>query len=253
MERKREFADKVAIVTGASRGIGRAIAIDLARRGAKVAFTYLKSDAEAKSLLEDVHSAGSEALSFKGDVRDFALAREFVEQVREYFGGLDILVNNAGIIKDKAFMLMEPSDWQEVVDTNLTGYFNMARSVIVTFLKQKSGAIVNISSVSGISGIARQVNYSASKAGIIGMTKALAKEVAPYNIRVNCVAPGFITSDMTATLKEDVKARCIDSIPMSRFGAPEEVAKVVFFLLGEHSCYITGQVIKVDGGLHMSY
>jgi 3-oxoacyl-[acyl-carrier protein] reductase len=172
---EKTLENKVAIVTGASRGIGRAIAIDLARRGAKVAFTYLKSDTEAKGLLDDIHSAGSEGLSFKGDVRDFALAREFVEKAKEYFGGLDILVNNAGIIKDKAFMLMEPSDWQEVIDTNLTGYFNMARSVIVTFLKQKSGSIVNISSVSGINGIARQVNYSASKAGIIGMTKALAK------------------------------------------------------------------------------
>ena len=244
--------NKVAIVTGAARGIGRAIALELAHQGAKVAFTYAKSDAEAKTLLVDIEKAGSQGLSFKGDVRDFTLCREFVEKVKEYFGSLDILVNNAGITRDKAFMTMEPSEWQEVIDTNLTGYFNMARSVIVTFLKQKSGSIVNISSVSGISGIARQVNYSASKAGIIGLTKALAREVAPYNIRVNCVAPGFIATDMTSQIKEELKVKYIGSIPAGRFGASEDIAKVVLFLLSDHSNYITGQVIKVDGGLHMS-
>lgn len=247
------FKDKTALVTGASRGIGRAIALELASNGAKIAFNYLKSDMEARSLLEEIEKAGSQGLSFKGDVRNFDLAREFVEQVKSYFGSLDFLVNNAGITNDKAFMLMEKKDWDDVIETNLTGYFNMARSVIVTFLKQKSGGIVNISSVSGISGIPRQANYSASKAGIIGLTKSLAKEVAPYNIRVNCVAPGFIDTDMTKTMKEELKEHAKKIVPSGRFGTVEEVAKAVSFLLSDRASYITGQVIKVDGGLHMSF
>ena len=249
----KNMQDKVAIVTGASRGIGRAIALELAQAGAKIAFNYLKSDNYARSLLEEIEKAGSHGLSFKSDIRDFNTAREFVEQIRAYFGSLDFLVNNAGITRDMAFMLMEKKDWDEVIDTNLTGYFNMARSVIVTFLKQKSGGIVNISSISGISGSPRQVNYSASKAGIIGLTKSLAKEVAPYHIRVNCVAPGFIETDMTGELKEDLRRKFIESIPLGRFGLAQEVAKVVLFLLSDKSSYITGQVIKVDGGLHMSF
>lgn len=244
--------DKIGIVTGATRGIGRAIALELVRNGAKIAFSYQKSDAESRSLLEETRKLGTEALSFKGDVRDLSIAKEFVDQVKEYFGGLDFLVNNAGITRDKAFMMMEKSDWDEVIETNLTGYFNMSRSVIVTFLKQKSGSIVNISSVSGISGIARQVNYSASKAGIIGLTKALAKEVAAYNIRVNCVAPGFIQTDMTAGLKDDLKQKFTATIPLGRFGSAQDVAQCVLFLLSERANYLTGQVIKVDGGLHTS-
>jgi len=241
--------NKVAIVTGGTRGIGKAIVLALAKEGVKVAFNYTKSDDRAKEVLKEVKELGSEALSFKFDVRDFNSAKEFTEKVKEYFGGLDILVNNAGIIKDKALMMMEKEDWQEVIDTNLTGYFNLSRSCIVGFLKQKSGDIVNIASVSGVTGTARQVNYSASKAGIIGFTKALAKEVAPYNIRVNAVAPGFIETDMLVGLKPEYKEKLKKFIPRGDFGKPEDVAAAVLFLLSDSARYITGQVLKVDGGM----
>lgn len=244
--------DKVAIVTGGTRGIGREIVLTLARQGAKVAFNYRLSDSEAKTLLKEVDNFGSEALSYKFDVRDFNSAKEFVDKVREYFGGLDILINNAGIIKDKALMMMEKEDWDEVVDTNLTGYFNLARACIVSFMKQRSGNIVNISSSAGISGTARQTNYSASKAGIIGFTKSLAKEVASYNIRVNAVAPGFIETDMVQSLKDEYKSKLKALIPKGEFGKPQDVANVVMFLLGDASDYITGQVLRVDGGMILS-
>lgn len=243
---------KVAIVTGGTRGIGREIVLSLAKQGAKVAFNYKLSDSEAKELLKEVDNFGSEALSYKFDVRDSNSAKEFVEKVREYFGGLDILINNAGIIKDKALMMMEKSDWDEVIDTNLTGCFNLARACIVGFLKQKSGNIVNITSSAGISGAARQTNYSASKAGIVGFTKSLAKEVAQYNIRVNAVAPGFIDTDMVKTLKDEYKTKLKSFIPKGEFGKPEDVANAVLFLLGEGSSYITGQVLRVDGGMVLS-
>ena len=242
---------KVAIVTGGSRGIGRAIVLALAKQGAKVAFSYLKSENESKEALKEVKQLGSEALSFKFDVRDFNSAKEFVDKTKEYFGGLDILVNNAGIIKDKALMLMEKEDWQEVIDTDLTGCFNLTRACVVGFLKQKSGDIVNITSVSGITGMARQVNYSAAKAGIIGFTKALAKEVAAYNIRVNAVAPGFIETQMLDALKPEQKDKLKKFIPKGDFGKPEDVAKAVLFLLSDSARYITGQVLRVDGGMVM--
>jgi 3-oxoacyl-[acyl-carrier protein] reductase len=245
--------NKVAIVTGGSRGIGRSIVLTLAKAGVKVAFNYLKSEQEAQQLLKEIEAMGSEALCLKSDTRDYEASREFVEKVKSHFGSLDYLVNNAGIVRDKAFMLMAKSDWDEVIETNLTGYFNMARAVIVTLLKQKSGGIVNISSISGVGGIARQVNYAASKAGIIGLTRSLAKEVAPYNIRVNCVAPGFIATDITRSMKEDLKEKFTETIPFKRFGQGDDVAKTVLFLLSDRAGYITGQVIKVDGGLHMSY
>lgn len=240
---------KVAIVTGGSRGIGRAIVLELVRCGAKVVFTYLKSVEPAALLLDEIKEMGAEAEALKSDSRDYGLARKVIEETIKKFGSLDILVNNAGIIKDKALMMMEPSEWQEVIDTNLTGYFNMAKACIVTMMKQKSGNIINISSVAGVVGIPRQVNYSSAKAGIVGLTKSLAKEVASYNIRVNAVAPGYIETDMTKDLKK--KEDLVKLIPSGRFGNPEEVARAVSFLASDKAAYITGQVIKVDGGLTM--
>lgn len=238
---------KVAIVTGGTRGIGRACVLELIQKKAKVAFSYLKSDEAAGIVMDEVKELGGEALAIKADVRDYKEARRIVEETVNKFGTVDILVNNAGITKDKALMMMDPAEWQEVIDTNLTGYFNMAKACIVTMLKQKSGNIVNISSVAGVVGLPRQTNYSSAKAGIIGLTKSLAKEVAAYNIRVNAVAPGYIETDMTKDLKQ--KELLMKMVPVGRFGKPEEVAKVVSFLTSDKTNYITGQVIKVDGGL----
>lgn len=239
--------DKVAIVTGGTRGIGRAIVFDLVGNGAKVLFTYLKSDESAGIMLDEIKELKGEAEAVKADVRLYEEAKKAVEEAINKFGKVDILVNNAGITKDKSLMMMEPSEWLDVINTNLTGYFNMSKACIVTMMKQKSGIIINISSISGVVGIPRQVNYSAAKAGEIGLTKSLAKEVAAYGIRVNAVAPGFIDTDMTKDLKQ--KDELLKMIPFNRFGKPEEVAKVVTFLADESSGYITGQVIKVDGGL----
>jgi len=243
------FKDKVAIVTGGSRGIGRALVLMLAQEGADVAFTYAKSIQDAESLDSEIKKMGRQALALQMDVADFDKAKELVEKVKEGLGRLDILVNNAGIIRDKALMMMTKEDWREVIDTNLNGTFNVTRNAIVTFLKQKSGSIVNITSVSGVAGMSRQTNYAASKAGIIGFTKSLAKEVAPYNIRVNAVAPGFIETDMISGLKEEFKEGLKKKIPLSRLGRVEDVAAAVKFLLSDAANFITGQTIIVDGGL----
>lgn len=243
------FKDKTAIVTGASRGIGREIALMLANEGADVAFTYLKSTQEADSLVKEIEAAGRKALGLKIDMRDFEKTKELIEKTQGAFGKLDILVNNAGITKDAALMMMKKDDWQEVIDTDLSGVFNVTRNSIITFLKQKSGNIVNITSITGIIGMARQTNYAAAKAGVIGFTRALAKEVAPYNIRVNAVAPGFIDTDMVSGLKEEYKIKMKENIPLAKFGTCKDVANVVKFILSDAASFITGQVIVVDGGL----
>ena len=244
--------NKVGIISGASRGIGRAIALELAREGVNIAFNYLKSKSEAQGLEGELKALGVKTKASQVDISDFDSVSEWVKETKEFFGGLDILINNAGIINDKALMFMEKKDWQNVIDTNLGGVFNLTHAAIIGFMKQKSGNIVNITSVSGIRGVARQTNYAASKAGIIGFTKSLAKEVATYNIRVNAVAPGFIETDMLKDLKEAYKKELLTRIPLARFGKAEEVAKVVKFLVSEAASYITGQTIIIDGGMSMA-
>jgi 3-oxoacyl-[acyl-carrier protein] reductase len=236
-------------VTGGARGIGRAIVLALAREGADCVFTYAENSAGAQSLIEQTRDTGSRVKAIQLDVRNFEGAAALAGEVKKEFGRLDILVNNAGITRDKSLMMMSREDWAQVIDTDLNGVFNTARACIITFLKQKSGNILNISSVSGIHPLAGQSNYAAAKAGVIGFTKSLAKEVAPYNVRVNAIAPGFIDTDMTAGLNEKYRDKAMNMIPLRRFGTPDEVARVALFLLSDKSGYITGEVIQVDGGL----
>jgi 3-oxoacyl-[acyl-carrier protein] reductase len=244
--------NKIAIISGASRGIGRAIALDLAREGVDIAFSYLKSKTDAQNLECELQEFGVKVKASQVDISDFDAVAGWVKEIKNSFGGLDILINNAGIIKDKALMFMERNDWQEVIDTNLGGVFNLTQAAITGFMKQKSGNIINITSVSGIVGVARQTNYAASKAGIVGFTKALAREVGGYNIRVNAVAAGFIDTDMTKDLKDSYKNEMLKQIPLARFGKPEEVAHAVKFLASDESGYINGEVIVVDGGMTMA-
>src|SRR5574337_592784 len=243
------FQDKVAIVTGATRGIGRAIVLMLVQEGARVVFTYLKSTPEAESLMHETEQLGSKALGLPIDVRDFQKAKELVDTAKATFNGLDILINNSGIVRDKALMMMSQDELHDVIDTKLNGAFNFTLRAIVNMLKQKSGNIINITSISGIIGLARQTNYASSKAGLIGFTKSLAREVSAYGIRVNAVAPGFIETEMLADLKDDYRAKMIEAIPLGRFGQAQDVANAVKFLLSDAANYITGQTIVVDGGL----
>lgn len=241
--------EKAIIVTGGSRGIGRAIVKELIRQGAKVVFTYSKENAAAEELVAQIKNSGGNVYALRADVRDFKRATEVISETTDRFGRLDGLVNNAGVTHDKAFMLIEPEDWQEVLDVNLTGVFNYCRASIITFMKQRSGRIVNISSIAGLVSAPRQVNYSASKAGVIGLTRSLAKEVVAYNITVNAVAPGYIETDMVATIPEKRRGELQREIPAGRFGRPEEIANIVAVLLSDLASYITGQTIPIDGGL----
>ena len=241
--------NKTAIISGAARGIGRAIAVELANEGVNISFNFLKSSEDALALEKEIKNSGVKVKAFQVDIKDYIAVKSWVDDTKELFGGLDIVINNAGVIKDKALALMSPGDWHDVISTNLDGTFNLTRAAIIGLIKQKGGVIVNITSVSGIVGIPRQTNYSASKAGIIGFTKSLAREVAPYDIRVNAVAPGFIATDMLTDLKEDYKAQVIKQIPLTRLGRAEEVAKLVKFIVSEDAGYITGHTFVIDGGL----
>ncbi len=243
------LAGKVAVVTGGSRGIGRSIALDLARNCVHVSFNYVNSKDAAENVVSEIRKLGAKAIAVKADVRNSEEAKFFVDQTRKEFERIDFLVNNAGILRDKTLMLMTDTDWKDVIDTNLNGPFNLTRLIITGLLKQRSGSIVNISSTAGMIGNAGQVNYSSSKAGVIGFTKSLAKEVAPYGVRVNAVAPGFIETDMVKNIPGGKMKEAIQTVPMKRIGTPEEVAKVVTFLLSDAASYITGQVLPIDGGL----
>lgn len=243
--------DKCALITGATRGIGKQIAITLAKQGYNIALNYRKENEELENTKKEIEKIGVQILAVKGDVANFEDCENFVKQVIERFGQINVLVNNAGITKDMLLMRMKKEDSEQVIDTNLVGTFNVTKNVVPYMMKARSGRIINISSVVGISGNAGQTNYSASKAGIIGFTKSLAKEIASRNILVNAVAPGFIETNMTDVLKDDVKQEIAKNIPLKRMGTTQDVANVVKFLASDDSSYITGQVINVDGGMLM--
>ena len=243
--------EKSALITGATRGIGKQIAITLAKQGYNIALNYRKENEELENTKKEIEEIGVQVLAVKGDVANFEDCEKFVKQTIERFEQIDVLVNNAGITKDMLLMRMKKEDFEQVIDTNLVGTFNVTKNVVPYMMKARSGRIINISSVVGIAGNAGQTNYSASKAGIIGFTKSLAKEIASRNILVNAVAPGFIETNMTDVLKDDVKQEIAKNIPLKRMGTAQDVANVVKFLASDDSSYITGQVINVDGGMLM--
>jgi len=242
---------EVALVTGASRGIGKAIALELAQQGAKVAVNYMGSKEKAEAVVQAIVAAGGEALAVKADVASVEEVSEMIKLVENELGQISVLVNNAGITRDNLLMRMKEEDWDKVLETNLKGVFNCTKSVIRGMMKQKKGKIINITSVVGLTGNAGQSNYAAAKSGVIGFTKSMALELASRGIQVNGVAPGFITTDMTDKLSEDIKEQLLARIPLQRLGKPEDVAGVVSFLASPQADYITGQIISVDGGMVM--
>lgn len=247
----RNLQNKTALVTGGSRGIGKAIALALAGSGAHVAFTYKSATAAAEEVVKAIEAMGPKALAVQSDAKNFSEANSVVEKVIAQFQRVDILVNNAGITKDTLLMRMSEQDWDDVIDTNLKSAFNFSRAVCKQMMSQREGVIVNISSIAGVIGNPGQTNYSAAKAGMIGMTKTLAKELSSRNIRVNAVAPGFVDTDMTEKLTPQQKETLLGMIPLKRTARPEEIANAVLFFASEASSYVTGQVLCVDGGLVM--
>lgn len=242
---------KVALVTGASRGIGKAIALLLAENGADVAVNFAGSTAAAEAVAAEIEKMGRKAILVQGDVSQTEVCAEMVDKVVKEIGHIDILVNNAGITRDTLLLRMKEEDWDAVLNTNLKGVFNCTKAAVKYMAKQRSGSIVNISSVVALMGNAGQANYAAAKAGILGFTRSVAKEMAARGIRVNAVTPGFIKTDMTSVLSEKVVAAMEASIPLARLGEPEDIAKAVLFLVSDNAAYITGQTLHVDGGMVM--
>ncbi len=243
--------DKVALITGASRGIGYGIAKEFAAQGAHIAFTYLSSEDKARALENELQASGIKAKGYRSDASDFAQAEALINQVVADFGQLDVLVNNAGITRDTLILRMTETQWDEVMNTNLKSVFNLTKHAVRVMMKARKGSIINMSSIVGRQGNAGQANYAASKAGIIGFTQSLAKELGSRNIRCNAVAPGFIATEMTGALDEAVIAEWNKMIPLGRPGSAKDVADLCVFLGSDNSAYITGQVINVCGGLHM--
>lgn len=246
-----KLLNQVAIVTGASRGIGREIALELAKEGASVVVNFSGSEDKAKSVVNEIIGLGQQAIAIRCNVANAEEVSEMVKRTTEEFGKIDILVNNAGITSDNLLMRMKEDEWDRVIDTNLKGVFLCTKSVTRPMMKQRNGRIINVASVVGVIGNAGQANYVAAKAGVIGLTKTTARELAPRGITVNAVAPGFISTDMTDKLPEDVQKTMLAQIPLARFGEPKDIAKVVAFLASSDSSYMTGQTICIDGGMVM--